>query len=54
VERFSELLSRAVKDRVDTDRVAISMSGGLDSTSLAALRASKAKMFTASRLFTTA
>jgi asparagine synthase (glutamine-hydrolysing) len=37
VERFSELLSTAVKDRVTTDRVAISMSGGLDSTSLAAI-----------------
>src|SRR6185295_13952039 len=37
VERFSELLSRAVKDRVLSDRVAISMSGGLDSTSLAAI-----------------
>ena len=37
VERFSELLSLAVKDRVTTDRVAISMSGGLDSTSLAAI-----------------
>ena len=37
VERFSELLSLAVKDRVPTGRVAISMSGGLDSTSLAAI-----------------
>ena len=37
VERFSELLAQAVKDRVTTDRVAISMSGGLDSTSLAAI-----------------
>lgn len=37
VERFSELLSRAVSDRLRTDRVAISMSGGLDSTSLAAI-----------------
>jgi asparagine synthase (glutamine-hydrolysing) len=37
VERFSELLSRAVADRLRTDRVAISMSGGLDSTSLAAV-----------------
>ena len=37
VERFKELLSRAVKDRVSNDRVAISMSGGLDSTSLAAI-----------------
>jgi asparagine synthase (glutamine-hydrolysing) len=37
VERFSELLSRAVKDRLRTDHVAVSMSGGLDSTSLAAI-----------------
>jgi asparagine synthase (glutamine-hydrolysing) len=37
VERFSELLSLAVKDRVTSERVAISMSGGLDSTSLAAI-----------------
>src|SRR4029078_2735258 len=37
VEHFSELLSRAVKDRLRTDRIAISMSGGLDSTSLAAI-----------------
>lgn len=37
VERFSELLARAVADRLRTDRVAISMSGGLDSTSLAAI-----------------
>src|SRR5262245_18166124 len=37
VERFSELLSLAVKDRVTTDRVAISMRCGLDSTSMAAL-----------------
>ena len=37
VERFRELLTRAVKDRLRTDRVGISMSGGLDSTSLAAV-----------------
>ena len=37
VERFRELLARAIADRVRTDRVAISMSGGLDSTSLAAM-----------------
>jgi asparagine synthase (glutamine-hydrolysing) len=43
VEHFSELLSRAVKDRVTTDRVAISMSGGLDSTSLAALAREQGK-----------
>jgi asparagine synthase (glutamine-hydrolysing) len=41
VERFSELLSRAVADRLRTDRVAISMSGGLDSTSLAAIAREK-------------
>ncbi|HEU4837139.1 MAG TPA: asparagine synthase-related protein, partial [Pyrinomonadaceae bacterium] len=43
VERFYELLSLAVKDRVTTDRVAISMSGGLDSTSLAAIAHSQNK-----------
>ena len=37
VERFDELLTTAVADRLRTDRVAISMSGGLDSTSLAAI-----------------
>jgi asparagine synthase (glutamine-hydrolysing) len=37
VERFSELLSHAVSDRLRIARVAISMSGGLDSTSLAAV-----------------
>ena len=43
VERFSELLAQAVRDRVTTDRVAISMSGGLDSTSLAAIAHSQDK-----------
>jgi asparagine synthase (glutamine-hydrolysing) len=43
VERFSELLAQAVRDRVTTDRVAISMSGGLDSTSLAAITRSQNK-----------
>lgn len=37
VERFNELLTTAVADRLRADRVAISMSGGLDSTSLAAI-----------------
>ena len=37
VERFNELLTTAVADRLRTDRVAISMSGGLDSTSLASI-----------------
>ena len=37
VERFKELLRTAVEDRLRMDRVAVSMSGGLDSTSLAAI-----------------
>ena len=37
VERFSELLSVAVEDRLCTDRVSVLMSGGLDSTSVAAI-----------------
>jgi len=44
VERFSELLSHAVRDRLRTDRVAISMSGGLDSTSLAAIASEYAEV----------
>jgi len=44
VERFSELLSQAIKDRLRTDRVAISMSGGLDSTSLAAIASKHAEV----------
>jgi asparagine synthase (glutamine-hydrolysing) len=44
VERFSELLSCAVVDRLRTDRVAVSMSGGLDSTSLAAIAREHAKV----------
>jgi asparagine synthase (glutamine-hydrolysing) len=36
-------LAQAVKERVTTDRVAISMSGGLDSTSLAAIARSQNK-----------
>lgn len=37
VDRFTELLTIAVRDRIDTKRVSISMSGGLDSTSLAVI-----------------
>ena len=37
VERFDELLTAAVKDRLRTDRASISMSGGLDSTSIAVI-----------------
>jgi len=36
-ERFTELLTSAVEDRLRTSRVTVSMSGGLDSTSLAAI-----------------
>jgi asparagine synthase (glutamine-hydrolysing) len=43
VERFSELLALAVKDRATDERVAISMSGGLDSTSLAAIAREQGK-----------
>ncbi|SRR6266404_132170 len=37
VERFKELFSGAVADRLRTDKVSVSMSGGLDSTSVAAV-----------------
>lgn len=43
VERFAELLAQAVSDRVNTERVSISMSGGLDSTTLAAIARSQNK-----------
>lgn len=36
VERFRQLLHLAVKDRLRSDRAAVSLSGGLDSTSVAA------------------
>src|SRR5262249_45606573 len=35
VDRLNEVFSLAVSDRLRTDRVSISMSGGLDSTSIA-------------------
>jgi asparagine synthase (glutamine-hydrolysing) len=37
VERFNELLAAATNDRVRSNRVSISMSGGLDSTSIAVI-----------------
>ena len=37
VERFREVLDEAVRDRLRSDRAAILLSGGLDSTSLAAV-----------------
>ncbi|HEX6717648.1 MAG TPA: asparagine synthase-related protein [Pyrinomonadaceae bacterium] len=43
VEHFSELLSQAVADRLPADRVAIMMSGGLDSTSIAAIARNQIK-----------
>jgi asparagine synthase (glutamine-hydrolysing) len=36
-ERFCELFGRAVKDRLRCDHVAVSMSGGMDSTAVAAI-----------------
>src|SRR5688572_1624256 len=35
VDRFNELFAEAIEDRLRTNRVSISMSGGLDSTSIA-------------------
>jgi asparagine synthase (glutamine-hydrolysing) len=52
VERFSELLSRAIADRLRTDCLAISMSGGLDSTSLAAIARKQLKDNAALHAFT--
>lgn len=37
VDRFNDLFNVAVKDRLRTNRVAVTMSGGLDSTSVAAV-----------------
>src|SRR5207342_1550981 len=37
VEHFKHLLSAAVSDRLRTDRIAVEMSGGLDSTSVTAV-----------------
>jgi asparagine synthase (glutamine-hydrolysing) len=37
VERFQEVVTLAIRDRLPQDRVGISMSGGLDSSTLAAL-----------------
>ena len=54
VERFSELLSQAVSDRMPTDRVAISMSGGPTPPVLRQSHAARAKTFTHSLWFTTA
>jgi asparagine synthase (glutamine-hydrolysing) len=46
IERFEELLREAVEDRLRTSRVCVSMSGGLDSTAIAAVaKASLAKQF---------
>jgi asparagine synthase (glutamine-hydrolysing) len=37
VDRFNELFTVAIKDRLRTNRVSVSMSGGLDSTSMAVI-----------------
>jgi asparagine synthase (glutamine-hydrolysing) len=39
VAQFNALLTQAVADRIESDRVAVSMSGGLDSTSIATVAA---------------
>jgi len=52
VERFSELFSTAIEDRLRTDRVAISMSGGLDSTSIAAIARTQLRDDSALQAFT--
>jgi asparagine synthase (glutamine-hydrolysing) len=41
VERFDEVLGAAITDRLRTDKVSVFMSGGLDSSSLAALAAQR-------------
>ena len=52
VERFEELLTTAVTDRLrGTDRIAISMSGGLDSTSLAAISADQLEVYGYSNVY---
>lgn len=44
VDRFEELFSQAVTDRLGADRVALELSGGMDSTSIAAVAAAEAKI----------
>ncbi|HKR65865.1 MAG TPA: asparagine synthase-related protein, partial [Thermoanaerobaculia bacterium] len=51
VDGFREVLERAVADRVTSDRIAISMSGGLDSSSIAALAAPKAHVTAFTNVF---
>ncbi len=43
VERFDELFKSAIRDRLRTNRVSVSMSGGLDSTSIAYIARSNLK-----------
>jgi len=47
VDRFRELFDQAVGDRLRTERLGIFMSGGLDSTSVAARAVSSRKLLTA-------
>ena len=46
VERFSELLITAIQNRLGPDRIAVLMSGGLDSTSVAAIARTDCHAFT--------
>lgn len=43
VERFDELFSQAVTDRMDADQVAMELSGGMDSTAIAAVASAEAR-----------
>ena len=54
LERFDELLASAVDDRLRTSHAAVSMSGGLDSTSIAALARQRLKDNTAVHAFSVA
>lgn len=52
VDRFNEIFTAAIKDRLRTNRVSIAMSGGLDSTSIAAIARELLPQTPAFRAFT--
>ena len=51
VDGFRNVLRRAVADRITSDRIAVSMSGGLDSSSIAALAAARARVTAFTNVF---
>lgn len=51
VDGFRDVLQRAVADRITSDRIAVSMSGGLDSSSIAALAAAQARVTAFTNVF---